>query len=96
MSENLGDKSHKELQALLEWAREGQNPFLESAVIVELTRRIPPVVVYTKERMDRYNKGLNLCPHCRKPYLRQEDEKYIHADYGEGAMMYHTMHPIAL
>ena len=31
-----------------------------------------------------------LCPVCRNPYLRKEDTKYIHRDYGEGAYMYHV------
>ena len=30
------------------------------------------------------------CPVCRDAYLRREENKYIHRDYGAGAYMYHT------
>lgn len=52
--------------------------------------------IVTKAHQNMSLKGVKvdfragLCPVCGKRFLKKEENKYIHRDYGQGAYMYHT------
>jgi len=86
---NVAALSDKELREHMEWAREEGNALLVSEAATELYRRYPPFT-FNAGAVKEWRAKI-VCPHCRKSYLRKEGDMYVHGDYGDGAIMYHTL-----
>ena len=94
---DLATKTDKELQELYEWTLDTEDVFLRELVVVEKHRRIA-IFTFSGDIANRYIGQGTLCPYCGRRYLRKEQEpdggladfRYIHADFGDDAVMCHS------